>query len=147
MSIKYRLAIITADFHHDLAVKMVKYAKEEATSAGVEVVNDVRVAGSYEVPLVADALLRRGDVDAAIALGFIEKGKTLHGEVMGHVVFRALVELQLKHKKPIGMGIIGPGATAKQAKVRAEPAARGAVNAVLRSHISLQSLKPNKKRP
>lgn len=137
---KIRLAIITADFHRDLAEEMVRYAKEEAASAQAEIAQDVRVAGSYEVPLVADTLLRRDDVDAAVALGFIEKGETLHGEVMGHVVFRSLVELQLKHKKPIGMSIIGPGATQEQARIRAEPAARGAVRVALRSLATLSAL-------
>ena len=31
-----------------------------------------------------------------ITLGYIERGETQHGEVMGHVVHRALVELQLR---------------------------------------------------
>ena len=56
--------------------------------------------------------------DAVVVLGHIERGETLHGEVMGHVVQHALVQLQFKYRKPVGVGIIGPGATAEQADVR-----------------------------
>ena len=87
--------------------------------------------------MLADALLGRRDVDAVVVLGFIERGETLHGEVMGHVVHRALVESGLRAKKPVGLGIIGPGATLPQAKVRKEPSARAAVRAVVRSLAAL----------
>lgn len=137
---KKHIAIVTGDFHKELAEEMVKFAMEELKNAGAALAADVRVAGSYEVPLVMNQLLGRDDVDAAVALGLIEKGETLHGEVMGHVVHKTLVDLQLKHGKPIGIGIIGPGATPQQAQVRKEGAARGAVKAVLRSLEALGNL-------
>ena len=56
--------------------------------------------------------------DGLVVLGYIERGETLHGEVMGHVVHTALVQLQLKYRKPVGIGIIGPGATAEQAQAQ-----------------------------
>jgi len=137
---KKRIAIITGDFHKDLAEEMVVSAKQEIESAGGEVHSDTRVAGSYETPLVVDQLLAQSDVDAVVVLGYIEKGETLHGEVMGQVVFKALVDLQLQYKRPVGMGIIGPGATAEQAEVRKQGAAEGAVKAVMRSLTTLEQI-------
>ena len=64
----------------------------------------------------------------------------MHGEVMGHVVSEALVRLQLEHRKPIGLGIIGPGATAEQAEMRKLGAARAAVRAALTSLAVLRGL-------
>jgi hypothetical protein len=58
---------------------------------------------------------------------------------MGHVVRRSLVELQLKVKKPIGLGIIGPGATEEQALVRQSSCAKNAVYAVKQVADILQS--------
>ena len=75
-----------------------------------------------------------------VVLGYIERGETLHGEVMGHVVHAALVQLQLSHRKPIGLGIIGPGATAEQAEARKVSSARAAVHAALRCREVLSSL-------
>ena len=75
-------------------------------------------------------MLEDDRIDLVVVLGYIEKGETLHGEVMGHVVQRALIDLQLKYRKPIGLGIIGPGATTEQAESRktgyAEDASRAA---------------------
>ena len=69
--------------------------------------------------------------DAAICLGIIEKGETLHGSAMGNAVIKSVVDLQLTHNKPIGLGIIGPGAEAHHIEPRLEPHARAAVNAVI----------------
>lgn len=137
---KKQIALVTGDFHKELTGEMIDFAKEELAAAGVEVAADIRVAGSYEIPLVTDLLLAKPGIDAVVALGFIEKGETLHGEVMGQVVFKTLMDLELKHKKPIGMGIIGPGATSEQAQIRKEGAARGAVRAVLRSLTTLTEI-------
>lgn len=127
------LAIITGDFHKELAEVMVAAASAEAERHGAHVASVTRVPGSYEIPLIADALMARDSVDALVVLGYIERGETLHGEVMGHVVHQSLVELQIRHRKPIGVGIIGPGATREQAETRKEAYAAAAVRAALRS--------------
>ena len=91
----------------------------------------VRVPGSYETPLAAQVLLERSDVDALVVLGYIERGETLHGEVMGHVVHRALLDASLRHRKPVGFGFIGPGALPRQAEKRKDEYARAAVRAAV----------------
>lgn len=126
------IVIIAAEFHKDIIEKMVEAAKLELKTQGREVLVK-RVVGCYETPLLADKVIGLSSTEAVVVLGFIEKGETQHGDVMGHVVHKALVDLQLKHGKPIGIGIIGPGATEKQARLRAEPYARGAAKAVLQS--------------
>lgn len=128
-----RIAFLVAEFHRSLVDTMLFVAANEAKELGLKVVRTVRVTGSYETPLVAKKLLARRDVDALVVLGFIERGETLHGEVMGHVVHRALLEASLAHDKPIGLGLIGPGATKKQAEARKKTSARAAVRAVVRS--------------
>lgn len=112
---------------------MLAAAEDEAERACVPVVLTVRVPGCYETPLVAEHVLRRRNVAALVVLGCIERGETLHGEVMGHVVHRSLVEASLRHDKPVGLGIIGPGATPKQADARKDSSARAAVRAVVRA--------------
>jgi 6,7-dimethyl-8-ribityllumazine synthase len=128
-----RVVIVAAEFNAELVDAMVETAQTELKAAGADLVRVVRVSGSYEVPLLAELHLVQEDVDALVVLGYIERGETLHGEVMGHVVHGALVQLQLKYHKPIGMGIIGPGATAEQAQQRKTGSARAAVRAALRS--------------
>jgi 6,7-dimethyl-8-ribityllumazine synthase len=139
---KPRLAVLLADFHQELARAQLDAATDEAKRLGATVVLTERVPGCYETPLVAEHLLARREVDALIVLGCIERGETLHGEVMGHVVHRALIEASVRHEKPVGLGIIGPGATPKQADARKGPSARAAVRAALRSLELLRGLVP-----
>jgi 6,7-dimethyl-8-ribityllumazine synthase len=135
-----RVAFLVAEFHRSLVDAMLFVAANEAKALGLKVVRTVRVPGAYETPLIAKKLLHRRDVDALVVLGYIERGETLHGEVMGHVVHRALVETSLKTEKPVGLGIIGPGATKKQAEVRKKSSARSAVRAVAQSLEALAAL-------
>jgi 6,7-dimethyl-8-ribityllumazine synthase len=136
-----RVAILAAEFNRTLVDAMVAAAEAEIAAQGAKVSRSLRVTGCYELPLLAQALLARADdFDAMVVLGCIERGETLHGEVMGHVVHRALIELALTHQKPIGLGIIGPGATAAQAEVRKVLSAQAAVRAALSSLCALRSL-------
>jgi len=137
---KSRCAILAAEFTRSVVDVMIEEAGRAVTAGGAEVVKTVRVAGSYELPLVADVLLANPAVDVLVVLGYIERGETQHGEVMGHVVHRALVDLQLKHRKPVGIGIIGPGATLEQAEKRKADYARSAVTTALRSWGVLREL-------
>ncbi len=134
------LALVLAQFNADVMSAMRQAAHDAAREAGVDVVCEAAVPGCYEVPLVLQAVLRRKDVSVAVVLGYIERGQTLHGEVMGHVVHRAAVELSLAHGKPVGLGVIGPGATEAQAQARKVPYAKAAVKAALAQRAVLEGL-------
>ena len=137
---KPRCALIAAEFARAIVDVMVAEASAEAAAGGAEVAAVHRVPGAYETPLIADAVLADPGIDFVVVLGFIERGETLHGEVMGHVVHGKLVEIQLKHRKPLGIGIIGPGATTAQAEVRKADYARAAVRAAMHNWKLLRSL-------
>jgi len=128
---KPRIGIITAQFNAEIVEPMVIAAQEELKTAQAEVTEIIRVPGSYEIPLAANILLQKGNLDALIVLGYIERGETLHGEVMGHVVHTSIVDLQLKYSVPIAIGIIGPGATIEQARERNVEYAIGAAKCAL----------------
>jgi 6,7-dimethyl-8-ribityllumazine synthase len=127
-----RLALVVAEFNRPLCEAMLRSATAESEKLGAKVTATVRVPGSYETPLAAETLLRRSSTDALVVLGYIERGETGHGEVMGHVVHRLLVEASLRHDKPVGLGLIGPGATLRHAEKRKDEYARAAVRAAVR---------------
>jgi 6,7-dimethyl-8-ribityllumazine synthase len=128
-----RVALLVAQFNKPITDAMAEVATAELQERGVVVSPVIRVPGCYEIPLVADLLMQEPGVDAIVALGYIEKGETLHGEVMGHVVHDSLVRSQILHRKPAGLGIIGPGATPEQAEVRKVACAQAAARAALRN--------------
>jgi 6,7-dimethyl-8-ribityllumazine synthase len=133
-----RISILAAEFNKSIIDTMISEAQKTAREAGITDIHVIKVAGCYEIPLIAELELSRSDTGIVVALGYIERGETLHGEVMGNVVHQALVQLQLKHHKPVGIGIIGPGATEEQAQARKVDYAQAAVRASLKNWSLLQ---------
>ena len=127
-----KIAAVCGSFHKEEIQRMLEYAKNEANINGAEISKIIWVPGSMEVPLALNRLLEDSEVDAAIALGIIERGETQHGLVMGQAVTRSIIELQIKFDKSIGLGIIGPGAKKHHIEPRLEPHARSAVDAVIK---------------
>ena len=124
------IAIVAGSFHKDLVDKMVDEARKTASENNLIVEEVFWVPGSMEVPLQLKRLLIRESIEGAVVLGIIEKGDTGHGLVMGQAVTKGIIDLQLASMKPIGYGIIGPGAKDKQIESRLVPYARKAVLAV-----------------
>lgn len=125
-----RIAIVMGSFHTREMEVMLAAATQAAKDLELELVNVVRVPGSYEKPLAAKRLIMREDIDGLVALGIIERGETGHGHVMGQSVSDALIGLQLEFMKPIGIGILGPDIYPTQFAARLEKHAIAAVNAV-----------------
>ena len=123
------IGIVCGSFHRQEVERMLAWASEEAEKNDLEITHIVWVPGSMEVPLALDRML--SVCDAAACLGIIEKGETQHGLAMGQAVIKTILELQLKHNKPIGLGIIGPGAKRHHIEPRLEPHARAAVLALI----------------
>jgi len=96
-----KIAAVCGSFHKEEIQRMLEYAKNEANINGAEISKIIWVPGSMEVPLALNRLLEDSEVDAAIALGIIERGETQHGLVMGQAVTRSIIELQIKFDKSI----------------------------------------------
>ena len=124
------LGIVCGSFHREEVEKMLQFARDEAVSKNWDVTDVVWVPGSMEAPLALDRMLQQEEIHGAVVLGIIERGETDHGLVMGQSVTGAVIKLQIKHNKPIGLGIIGPGAEPEHVGPRLEPHARAAVGAV-----------------
>ena len=125
-----KISIICGSYHKEEISRMLEFAQQEAELLGLSIAEVVWVPGAMEIPLALERQLRKDEIDAAACLGIIEKGQTKHGLAMGQAVTKAIVDLQLKHDKPIGLGIIGPGAKPEHIEPRIEPHARAAISAI-----------------
>lgn len=124
------IAAVCATYHLEEIEKMLTIATSQAEDLGYNIVEVVRVPGCMEVPLALDRILADEEIAGAFCLGIIEKGETDHGLVMGQGVVKTILELQLVHNKPIGLGIIGPGALSEHVAPRIGPHATAAVDAL-----------------
>ena len=124
------IALVCGSFHHEFIEQMLDHARQEAIKHELEVLEVVWVPGAMEIPLAIDRLLANEEIDGVACLGIIEKGQTQHGLAMGQAVIKSIIELQLVHEKPVGLGIIGPGAEPEHIEPRLEPHARASVAAI-----------------
>ena len=118
-----RVAIVKTCWHAELIGAMRDKCAQRLQERGVlaENIVDVDVPGSFELPFAAASVLQRtGDraVDAVVCIGILLKGGTIHMEVIANTVTPAIMELQLKHGKPVIFGVLTVLAI-EQAKERA----------------------------
>ena len=71
--------------------------------------------------------LEKEKIDAIVALGAVIQGQTYHDILIMNTIVPKLMDISLQYKKPLGMGIIGPRVTWKQAEQRAAEYAERAV--------------------
>jgi 6,7-dimethyl-8-ribityllumazine synthase len=119
-----RVIIAEARFYDDIADALLQGASAALTKAGVSF-DVVTVPGSLEVPaaiaIAVAAAERKGKpYDGAVALGCVVRGDTIHFEIVSFESARALMDLAVTQKLPLGNGIITVD-TDSQAWARARP--------------------------
>mgnify|MGYP001391109498 FL=1 len=124
------IAIVCGSFHKTEIERMLSLARDQAEKENLTVTEVVWVPGAMEVPLALSRVINNPEIHGAACLGIIEKGSTQHGLAMGQAVLSSIIDLQLETNKPIGLGIIGPGAEPQHIEPRLEPHARAAISAI-----------------
>ena len=123
------IALVVSEFNKEVTSRMLSVAQEKADSMKLKIVYTCTVLGSYDMPVIVDALLKKKDVDGIVTLGAIITGQTKHDEVISHATAKSLTELSVKYQKPVSLGIIGPAMQKKHAHARIRPVAERAVEA------------------
>jgi 6,7-dimethyl-8-ribityllumazine synthase len=139
-----RILIVEARFYEDIADALLAGATRALQEAGA-VFDRVSVPGSLEVApaiaIAADAAERSGrPYDGAVALGCVIRGETLHFEIVSQESARALLELSVVRRLPIGNGILTVETNA-QAWTRARPEEADKGGDAVRAALSLVRLK------
>ncbi|MEV6301771.1 6,7-dimethyl-8-ribityllumazine synthase [Actinoplanes sp. NPDC051861] len=98
------LGIVGSRWHNDLVEHMIDRAKAAAEACGVREVFVARVAGSVELPVVAQAMARK--YDAVVALGVVIKGETQHFEYVCDAVTSGLTRVSLDESTPVAHGVL-----------------------------------------
>jgi len=100
-----RVAIIASSWHEVVMDGLIAGAARAAQEAGAEATL-IRVAGSFELPIVAKACAVSGDFDAVVALGVIIRGGTPHFEYVCAGATDGLMRVALDHLVPVGFGLL-----------------------------------------
>lgn len=103
-----RIGIVAAAWHDNIVTELITGAKETLQSYGVDDADVLlhRCPGSYEIPVIASALIEQNSVDAVIALGVIVRGDTAHFEYVASPVMHSLQELATRTGVPCIAGVL-----------------------------------------
>tara|TARA_B100000941_G_C28135447_1_gene365063 strand:+ start:39 stop:455 length:417 start_codon:yes stop_codon:yes gene_type:complete len=102
---KKKKILIVISKYNDLITKgLEKTAIDYLSRNSVFEKHIVEASGAFEIPLIVENYIKK--YDGVIALGCIIKGETNNFELISKAVTDALMNLSIKHKKPIGNGII-----------------------------------------
>jgi 6,7-dimethyl-8-ribityllumazine synthase len=118
------VAIVVSRYHESVTSRLLEGAQRCLGERGVDGarVRVVWVAGAWELPVAARALLERGGLSAVCALGAVVQGETPHFDFVAGESARGLMQLQLTYGVPVGFGLLTT-ATMAQALARAGGAA------------------------
>ena len=139
---KKKICIVLADYYPDITDMLVKGSTRKILDAEsknkLKIGHDsIHVPGVFEIPVTIAKLISK--YDAFVALGCVIKGKTPHFDLISNAVVKAIMDLSVKNKKPIGNGII-TCLNMKQAIERADPNKKNkggeAVSAVLQTLVN-----------
>ena len=100
-----KVAIISSSWHLDICNDLIAGAKRALIEAQVGTVEVQFVPGSFEIPLAAQYAFDAG-FDAVVALGLVLKGETPHFDYVCQGVTQGVIDVSLKHSKPIGYGVL-----------------------------------------
>ncbi|WP_213454250.1 6,7-dimethyl-8-ribityllumazine synthase [Rhizomonospora bruguierae] len=111
-----RVGVVATRWHGELTDHMLDRAVAAAKACGVTDVVVSRVAGSVELPVVAQALAQR--CDAVVALGVVVRGATAHFDYVCKSVTEGLTRVALDARVPVAHGVLTVN-TVEQARDRA----------------------------
>ncbi|ASU83396.1 6,7-dimethyl-8-ribityllumazine synthase [Nocardiopsis gilva YIM 90087] len=144
------LGIVATRWNAEVVEPMVRRAMDAAKQAGADTPTVVKVAGSIEIPVVAQELARTHD--AVVALGAVVRGGTPHFDYVCLSVTQGLTDVALREATPVANGVLTCD-TQEQARDRAGlPGSREdkgweAAQAALDSAVVLRGLRASETRP
>lgn len=103
-----RYALVVSEWNTEVTEALYAGAFTTLLQAGVprEHIVRVDVPGSFELPLGAQWMAQRDDIDAVICLGCVIQGETRHFDFICQACAQGVTEVGLKYNKPVIFGVL-----------------------------------------
>ncbi|WP_019630776.1 6,7-dimethyl-8-ribityllumazine synthase [Actinomadura atramentaria] len=98
------LGIVCARWHDQITGRLLARALDAAKACGTAEPVVARVAGTLEIPVVAQQLAR--DLDAVVCLGAVIRGETAHFDYVCDSVTAGVTRVALDESTPVGNGVL-----------------------------------------
>ena len=105
-----RILVVESRFYDDISDELLDGAKRVLDGANAEW-DRIAVPGSLEIPVAIQIALdaaekARKPYDGVVALGCVVQGETFHFDIVAMQSARALVDISMERRIPIGNGIL-----------------------------------------
>lgn len=95
-------AIVASEFNSQFVQPLVNHAFNELnTLEPGATVTLVSAPGSFEIPILVQAVAEQERYQAILALGVIVEGETAHADLIARGVTEALLGISLRHRVPV----------------------------------------------
>ncbi|GEL47338.1 6,7-dimethyl-8-ribityllumazine synthase [Cellulomonas hominis] len=101
-----RVAVVAASWHTTVMDGLLAGARRALADVHVTEVREVRVPGTFELPVAAARLARSGAVDAVVALGVVIRGGTPHFDYVCQAATVGLTDVAVSTGVPVGFGVL-----------------------------------------
>ncbi len=103
-----RFGIVISRFNELLSARLLEGALDclERHGASREDVTVAWTPGSFELPIVAQRLARRDEIDAVVCLGVVIRGGTPHFDYIAGEAAKGIAKVSLDSGKPVIFGVI-----------------------------------------
>ncbi|NDO88286.1 6,7-dimethyl-8-ribityllumazine synthase [Cellulosimicrobium composti] len=100
-----RVTVVAASWHTQVMDGLLAGARRALAAANASHVTEVRVPGSFELPVAAARAVEHG-ADAVVALGVVIRGGTPHFEYVCQAATSGLTEVSVRTGVPVGFGVL-----------------------------------------
>jgi 6,7-dimethyl-8-ribityllumazine synthase len=103
-----KFGIVVARFNSFIAERLLEGALDSLIRSGVadEDIEVARVPGAYEIPLVAQKMVKSGRFDAVICLGAIIRGATPHFDFVANEAAKGIAQVSMDSGVPVMFGVL-----------------------------------------
>ena len=123
---KKKYLIVIADYYKDISKGLLSSALSLIPKSNI--IKIISVPGVFEIPVTISKNIKK--YDAFLALGCVIKGQTPHFDFISQASIKAIMDLSITSKKPIGNGIITclNMSQAKDRKIKGAEAAKAVIS-------------------
>jgi 6,7-dimethyl-8-ribityllumazine synthase len=100
-----RVVVIAASWHTQVMDGLLDGTRRALADASVTDVTEIRVPGSFELPVAASRAVASG-ADAVVALGVVIRGGTPHFDYVCQAATMGLTDLSVRTGVPVGFGVL-----------------------------------------
>jgi len=103
-----KFGIVVSRFNSFIAEKLLEGSIDTLVRSGVadDDIEVARVPGAYEIPLLAQKMVKSGRFDAVICLGAIIRGATPHFDFVANEAAKGIAQVSLDSGIPVMFGVL-----------------------------------------